>query len=579
MSVATPLTLHPERQPGIFLRLRTQLFRNSLHALIGRSRLRLALILVLSLGIWGGLYALFAEGFAYLRSMDAAELFRYWIIELLFGMFFLTLTGLMVFSTGLLLYGSLFRAPETSFLLATPARPDHIFAYKLQEALLFSGWAFLLLGTPLLTAFGLEMSAQWQYYILFIPFLLGFLLLPGAVGGGLCLLVVYFMPHRLKQALAAIVILVLVGLGWWGFEVVKGAQLDSVSESWLRKLLDHLKPAQLQFLPSRWMTRGLMAGARGDFMEAIRNLGYLWSNALMLYVLAAWAARKLYRRAYNRVASLGGSQRRYRANWMDALAGFFLRWTDHRTRLFVIKDLRTFRRDPVQWAQVLILGGILLLYFINMRWLPHSHYRLHERTLIGLLNVAVIGLMLATYTSRFIFPMMSLEGRNYWILGLLPLERDRLLLSKFAYAATVTVGTSVLLVLISELMLRLDWAIVMIHMAAICVLSAGLSAISIGLGAVLVNLEESNPSKIATGFGGTINLLVSLVFTVTAILLAGVPTFWYFADKAQRDHEYIVLSHIQGWLWFGVAGLVLLGGATVFIPLRLGLRAFRKMEF
>ena len=33
-------------------------------------------------------------------------------------------------------------------------------------------------------------------------------------------------------------------------------------------------------------------------------------------------------------------------------------------------------------------------------------------------------LILSTFTSRFIFPLLSLEGRNFWVLGLFPLRRD-----------------------------------------------------------------------------------------------------------------------------------------------------------
>ena len=231
MATADLTPLDPAAQSRLFAWLRYRLFKNGLHVLLSRSRLRLALILFLSAVIWGGLYAIFAEGFGYLYRMDAAELVRYWIIELLFGMFFLSLTGLMVFSTALLLYASLFRAPESGFLLTTPARPDQIFAYKLQESLLFSGWAFLLLGMPLLTAFGIEMRAQWLYYVLLLPFLLGFLLLPGALGSLCCLLVVYLMPHRRKQALLALSMLALAGIAWWVVSVIQGARIDSVSEA------------------------------------------------------------------------------------------------------------------------------------------------------------------------------------------------------------------------------------------------------------------------------------------------------------------------------------------------------------
>ena len=38
---------------------------------------------------------------------------------------------------------------------------------------------------------------------------------------------------------------------------------------------------------------------------------------------------------------------------------------DRQTRLLIVKDFRTFRRDPAQWAQILIFAGLMLLYFVN----------------------------------------------------------------------------------------------------------------------------------------------------------------------------------------------------------------------
>jgi ABC-2 type transport system permease protein len=573
-------------QYRVFTELHGRLFRNSLRIMLQRSRLRLALILFLSLLIWGGLYALFREGFVFLRNLETTVPISYRIIELLFGMFFLSLTGLMVFSTGLLLHESLFRAPECRFLLTTPALADQIFGYKFKEAVFFSGWAFLLLGSPLLVAYGIEMGAAWPYYVLFVPYLVGFLLLPAAIGALGCFLIVDLFPRQRRLVLLLLLLGVGATVSWIVGYLIWNAQIEGLSEVWLRRLIDHLRPSQWRALPSRWMTAGLMAGANNQFGEAIFNLGLVWSNGLFFYLVASLIARKLYRRAYNRAQSTGGkpgflmeTALRWLALAFDGTVNLALAWTDHRTRLFVLKDLRTFRRDPVQWAQVLILGGILFLYFVNIPRLPHSQYALYQRTLIGLLNVAVIGLMLATYTSRFVFPMMSLEGRNFWILGLLPVSRERLLFSKFAYAATVTGLTSLGLALLSEVMLRLPWPVLVVHLITMLVLSLGLSAISVGLGTYLVNLKESNPSKIATGFGGTINLLVSLIFAVVAILLAGVPTFIYFADVSLRHMEIIDFARVRFWLAVGLGSLTMLGIVAVVLPLRLGMRAFRRMEF
>ena len=76
--------------------------------------------------------------------------------------------------------------------------------------------------------------------------------------------------------------------------------------------------------------------------------------------------------------------------------------------------------------------------------------------MIGFLNLAVVGLILSTFTTRFIFPMISLEGRRLWILGLLPIRRDSILWSKFLFAAVGSLVPCTTLVLLSDLMLQIN---------------------------------------------------------------------------------------------------------------------------
>ena len=137
-------------------------------------------------------------------------------------------------------------------------------------------------------------------------------------------------------------------------------------------------------------------------------------------------------------------------------------------------------------------------------------------------------LILSTFTSRFIFPLLSLEGRNFWVLGLFPLRREQILWGKFAFSVGISLGATELLVFLSDLMLGMGLVIIALHIAMVAVLCMGLSGISVGLGARLPNLRESDPSKIAVGFGGTLNLLVSLVFIFSLVTALAVPCHLYF---------------------------------------------------
>src|SRR5207253_11333561 len=136
--------------------------------------------------------------------------------------------------------------------------------------------------------------------------------------------------------------------------------------------------------------------------------------------------------------------------------------------------------------------------------------------------VLLVGLLVAVYNGRFIFPLMSLEGRKFWVLGLLPIDRAQLLWGKFAFSATMTLGFAEGLTLFCDFMLGMPWLIVVLHALTVLVLVIGLSGLSVGLGALLADFRETNPSKIASGFGGTLNSIVGLLFLLfTFFFIAG----------------------------------------------------------
>src|SRR5262249_51007065 len=154
---------------------------------------------------------------------------------------------------------SLFSSAESAFLLAAPVRDDRVFAYKFQGAVAFSSWAFLLLGSPILLAYGLVYGAAWYFYVLVPLFFLGFVLVPGALGAIICLLVVNFIPKRRKQVLlAAVLVLGALGAAWL-YGVVSAAKTSVWSRDAVQQLVGHFTFSQGALVPSHWMAQGLQA--------------------------------------------------------------------------------------------------------------------------------------------------------------------------------------------------------------------------------------------------------------------------------------------------------------------------------
>ena len=111
-------------------------------------------------------------------------------------------------------------------------------------------------------------------------------------------------------------------------------------------------------------------------------------------------------------------------------------------------------RDPAQWSQVLIFFGILLLYSANLRNMSFPLHMPFYKNLTTFLNLSASSMTLATICSRFVFPLISLEGQRFWILGLAPISRKQVLMSKFYFAVGGTAALSLPLVLMSNLSLE-----------------------------------------------------------------------------------------------------------------------------
>jgi ABC-2 type transport system permease protein len=564
-----------DRETVLLLRLQTRLLRNSVAGLFRQSVIRPLTVFCVMFVIFGFVFLVSVEGFGFIKLQHLALTDR--IVGLVLDLLFLSLGVMLVFSTALLLYASLFASPETAFLLSKPVAADKVFAYKFHGAVAFSSWAFLLLGAPVLIAYGLVGEAPWQFYIFVGLFFVGFTLLPGSIGALLCLLVVNFIPRQRKVLLVvtAVVIFLIAGLAVQ--QIAWAAQHESFERESNNRLLSRISFARSAHIPSHWVASGLRASARngpGDIGQALYYLALVWSNGLLAYVATTWSSKFLYRRGVNRIVTGGSLRRRYGASLLDRLLAPALGFIDAHTRLLLVKDWRTFRRDPAQWSQVLIFSGLLVLAFANIGLFSGDTPWPYVNC-ISAANVLLIGLLVAVYNGRFIFPLLSLEGRKFWILGLLPIDRAQLLWGKFLFSTTMALGFAEVLTLFSDLMLRMPATIVSLHAVTVLLLAVGLSGMSVGLGAALADFRETNPSKIASGFGGTLNSIIGLLFLLGTFAVVSGP--WHLAKTFDSSTE--LTPRGLAVIFAGVVGGLVIGLIALILPLRLGIRSIRGREF
>lgn len=558
-------------------RLRWTNLRNSWLILRNTSMTRAVAIGVSCFVTWASLFVFAFYAFHELKTRWNFPLDG-WFQELLFDLMFFFLTVLLLFSTGILLYTSLFTSAESRFLLTTPLPDDHLFAYKFQGSLAFSSWGFLLLGTPILIAYGIQVepAAPWYFFVFLPLFFVGFVLLPGSVGALVCLVLVNFMPRNVRQlgrlaALVGAIAVVATGYQW----MRSYAGNFRPDRQWFESFIHELAQLSGELQPHHWVAAGLRAAALRELPRVFYYLALVWSNGLVLYVVAIATGRLLYRRGVERVLTGGNLlSARVRPRLLDRLVAGLLRFLDPPTRLLIVKDFRTFRRDPAQWLQIFIFVGLLLFYFWGMRRFFERDIAAPYKNGISFLTLAALALLLCAYTGRFIFPLLSLEGRTFWLLGLLPLNRARLVLGKFAFATCTCLVPSTTLMLTCDLILGMPPLIVAVHLVAVVLVSMGLSGLSVGLGTLMPNFREPDPSKIAIGFGGTLNLVAGFLYLLFVLSLLVAPLHLVYAS---RDLGYAAAVPWPVWVLAALGFLLGLAGAVV--PLRLGARHLERLEF
>ncbi len=580
-----------EREGQIFWKLRLQIGRAHLRYLFAHARLRTSLVISLSLFFWFGLFALFYKGFDFIIRYVESPGSRVHADTMLFvfPLFFLSLQVMLIFSAGIILYGGLYPSRETAYLMTLPVRNERIVFYRFQEALLFSSWGFFLLASPMLLAYGMVADAPWYYYAYLLPLMASFAYIPCSLGAIACLLLIYRLPRLRRIIVGTTALLIIVAAYHSIWKTLEFSETEFLGNSWFKDTLKRFRFAREEWLPSTWLSNALIEAVRRShnnprdlpWLEAGKYLVVLVSNALVLHLAVIWVGRRFYRPGYWELHSRRARKPKLTLAWVDRVAGALLQAFPPQTRLLIMKDLRLFRRDPVQWSQFLIFFGLLLLYFANV-----DRFRQHKTdinvltwvNIVSFLNLAVVGLILSTFTTRFIYPLISLEGRRFWILSMLPVDRDTILWGKFLFAACGSWLPCAALVGISDVMLDVTMMVVAVHQLICLLLCLGLAGMAVGFGAMMPNFREQSPSKIAAGFGGTLNLVLSALYIMAVVLMTALPCHFYLLANKDSSPRMLQPGALRFYLLLGIFGSIVLAAVVTVLPLRGGLRSFRKLE-
>lgn len=538
----------------------------------------LPLELAVSLPVLGVMVGVFLSGgywffsilFRFLRDSPP---FGTLLTERLLAMVFLAFFSMLAFSNVVTSLTTLYLAEELEFLFAQPVPHGAIFFARFWESVLYSSSAFVVMGLPVFLSYGQVHEAPLWFYPAVFLFYAPFLLVPAAIGTIVTMLLARFFPARkTRTAFCVLFVLLLAAMAAVVHVVGRGTlgRLDAATS--LSQITDALKISEVPYLPNHWVAQGIIAAAQGDWRTSGFYLLALVSTAMMGLQLCGWLAPAVYYPGWARTRE---SEERNAARpvlplltWIEVL----LRPVRRPIRALFMKDLKSFWRDPAQWAQLLLLFGLLIVYISNLR---NARVNLQDpfwQSVISFFNMGATCFVLATITSRFIFPMWSLEGRQFWVVGLAPLSRRQLMRQKMVAASLGILLLGETVMMYSNAMLRVPPLMFLLSGVTVAFASVGLVCLAMGLGALFPNFREDNAARIASGAGGTLNVIVSLLYVG---LLIAVQTYPIHALLTGRVANWQAL---RPELFLAGAGFFLLNALAIVLPAYLGLRAVDRME-
>ena len=359
--------------------------------------------------------------------------FKAALIDNLIILLFLILAVLVTLSATIITWSSLFRTPGSKFLAQLPVSNRALYWHAAIEGGTWASWALLVLGMPILLALSREAATPWLYCLAATLTLLIFQWC--CIGcGALGAVVLARLIPLLRKGIRGFISIIVVAAGVGAIFLAGELQPEQASVGFVRQVVADIGFIDNPYLPPRWVGLGLQSAINGDwlswlhFMVLVATFG--GSAAIIGERIAARRLRIDLDLLTGRPESRGGRN----GSKGKSQAWKLLPMLPADLSLMVAKDWRLFRRDPAQVLQMGLFVAMLTIYIFMLPRIGQAFQSIPWwGRAVSVLNICAISMALATFTGRFVYPMLSLEGRRMWVLAFGPVVIESIDLRKVCF--------------------------------------------------------------------------------------------------------------------------------------------------
>ena len=534
------------------------------------SRTKFFLLTTIGVCFWTAVFGIAFRVLHYIRHVeDIGNLLAAKVL----GIILLSFLSILILSNIITALSTFFLAKDLDFLVAAPIDWRQFYLAKLGETVVHSSWMVALLVIPILTAYGVVYHGGLLFPFICVAAFAPFLLLP-AVGGTIATVaLVNVFPARRARELLGLIAIGSLGLLVLMLRLIRPERL--ARPEGFRNFVDYLavlRTPTSPYLPSEWTASMIM-----NWLLRIADplpVAMLWAAALGALALGAVVHRLLYYSGFSKAQE--GAERRITRKLRGPLSVALARLPPAKREL-ILKDLRLFFRDNTQWSQLILLAVLLMVYLFNIKSLPiHSGERLPFAliTVISFLNLGLAGFVLAAVAARFVFPGISLEGRQMWLLRSSPLDPVALLWSKYWMGTIPLLVLALVITILTNRLLEVGSFMMAVSIGTIVLYTLAASALALSFGVFYPQFGTENAAQIPTSYGGVVYMMASLTLLAVIIMIEAVPV----ATELRAAQFGLEGAGSTELILSGVAVVTVCVSATI-VPLRLSQRRLERMEW
>jgi len=429
-------------------------------------------------------------------------------------------------------FSTLYKSAEINFLFSKPISSESLFIVKFLDNFFYSSstlFVFLIAGlSGYANYFQLPLYFYaWSFFVLIIPYVITF-----ALVGILTLFGFIKIADRFGVRVTVFIIglLYIIALSLFFKFSSPLVLIERVLPYYPNINIDlsFMFSPYLKYFPNFLLSDALFAFIRNDFHKIIINSSLIILISSFVFTLAVYISNRFYYQSFLKVIELRLTKSTPNRIPLKNIFDKNL-WFSSSLSSLIKKEIVLFVREPSQVIHFSVMMFLIVLFISGIRSTQVIILKAASpelQTIIYMAILVFILFMLIAFSLRFVFPMMSLEGENFWRIRSAPIDIKKLVFIKMLIALVINLFIGITLIIFSHSILHS--ILVTQALITFVIFSMTIVPLIFMMGSFFSNMKEKNPIRISSSQGATVSFLVSILYLTVVLGLMYYPINEYF---------------------------------------------------